>query len=63
MMNTNMMTQSISNPYWAMLKGLREDVKMELITLLKESLVDKTLAKEENHWADGFSGAWQVEGL
>ncbi len=46
-----------------MLKGLREDVKMELITLLKESLVDKTLAKEENHWADGFSGAWQAEGL
>ncbi|MGM9796837.1 MAG: hypothetical protein ACI3ZY_04520 [Parabacteroides sp.] len=58
-----MMTQSETNPYWAMLKGLREDVKMELITLLKESFVDKTLAKEENHWADRFSGAWQAEGL
>ena len=59
MMNTNMMTHTISNPYWVMLKGLSDEVKIELISLLKESLIDKPSIKEESHWADRFSGAWQ----
>ena len=59
MMDTNIMTQSVSNPYWVMLKGLSDDVKIELITLLRESLIDKPSAREEKHWADRFSGAWQ----
>ena len=59
MMDTNIMTQSVSNPYWVMLKGLSDDVKIELIALLRESLIDKPSAREEKHWADRFSGAWQ----
>ena len=44
-MDTNIMTQSVSNPYWVMLKGLSDDEKIELITLLRESLIDKPSAR------------------
>lgn len=39
MMDTNIITQSVSNPYWAMLKGLSDDVKIDLSHCLESLLL------------------------
>lgn len=47
-------------PYWLELKGLSDNLKLELITLLSSSmgLPDKE-PKPHAGWADRFCGVWE----
>ena len=47
---------STSARYWATLKDLSNDVKLELISLLSTSM-----RKTEEDWTEGFAGKWQDE--
>ena len=62
-MNTNLTTASspISAKYWKELKGLSDNVKLELITLLSSSMThpEKENAKAHKGWASRFAGVWQ----
>ena len=60
-MNTNVLTASspISAKYWAELKDLSDNTKLELITLLSISMVRNESKDKSGHWADRFCGAWQ----
>ena len=62
-MNTNLITASspISAKYWKELKGLSDNVKLELITLLSSSMThpEKENTKARKGWASRFAGVWQ----
>jgi hypothetical protein len=57
-MNTGtMITPSSSSArYWATLKDLSNDVKLELISLLSSSM-----RNTEEDWTESFAGKWQDE--
>ena len=62
-MNTNLTIASspISAKYWKELKGLSDNVKLELITLLSSSMThtEKENTKTRKGWASRFAGVWQ----
>ena len=57
-MNTGkLITPSSSSArYWATLKDLSNDVKLELISLLSSSM-----RNTEEDWTESFAGKWQDE--
>lgn len=52
-------SSSIVSYYWNALRNLRPDTKVELISLLAQSLTMPTPKTEKSHWADKFCGAWE----
>ena len=61
-MDTNITPNSpISARYWSELKGLSNDVKLELITLLSNSMASPTVEKHKSRkgWASRFCGVWK----
>lgn len=44
--------------YWNTLRNLRSETKVELISLLAQSLTMPS-AEKKDHWADKFYGAWE----
>lgn len=60
-MNANVLTASTptSAKYWAELKDLSDNTKLELITLLSISMVRNESKEKSDHWADRFCGVWQ----
>ena len=62
-MNTPVLntTSPTAERYWLELKGLSNDVKLELIMLLSGSLMSPAAAKakSETAWADRFCGSWK----
>ena len=63
-MNTNVLAtpSPVSAKYWSELKDLSDNVKLELITLLRGSMTHSE--KEEktdtgNGWTENFAGKWQ----
>ena len=55
-MNTNVLTVPTPSAarYWAELKDLSDNVKLELITLLSSSMVHS-----DGEWTESFAGKWQ----
>lgn len=43
-------------PYWNILKNLSDNVKLELISLLSDSLLHREVKAKDEHWADQFAG-------
>lgn len=60
MNNISTIPSPASAPYWAELKDLSNDVKIELISLLSGSMVHSEPSDENasNGWASRFCGAW-----
>ena len=62
-MDTNNITpnSTISARYWSELKGLSNDVKLELISLLSSSMVSPSTEKHKSRkgWASRFCGTWK----
>ena len=62
-MDTNIITPNspISASYWSELKGLSNDVKLELISLLSSSMVSPSTEKHKSRkgWASRFCGTWK----
>lgn len=60
LMNTSTLTtpSPASAPYWKNLKGLSNKVKLELITLLRNSMVTDKEEEKSDNWADRYCGAW-----
>jgi hypothetical protein len=53
-------TSSISAKYWSELKDLSNGVKLELITLLSNSVANSVSAHVEHKgWTKSFAGRWQ----
>ena len=52
-------TSADSIRYWGMLKDMNDDVKLELIALLSNSVVYKVPPVDDENWASRFSGAWK----
>ena len=46
-------------PYWNILKNLSDNVKLELISLLSDSLLQREVKAKDEHWADQFAGLWR----
>lgn len=44
--------------YWSILKNLNSDMKLELISRLSKSLLNKDQAVGDN-WASQFAGEWK----
>ena len=58
--STIQINTSNSDTYWNLLKNLNDNIKLELISRLSNSLLVKSKEKKaDNHWASEFSGAWQ----
>lgn len=51
--STVIIPSRVSAPYWAELKNLSNEVKLELITLLSSSM-----RHSEEDWTESFAGKW-----
>ena len=49
-----------ADTYWNMLKNLSSEIKLELISKLSASLLNKE-ALENAHWVSDFAGKWKDE--
>lgn len=59
-MNTVAPTSSIGARYWSELKNLSNSVKLELITLLSDSVAHSVSeSAAEEGWTKSFAGRWQ----
>ena len=53
-------TSSLGAKYWSELKGLSNSVKLELITLLSNSVASSVSEpSDEKGWTKSFAGRWQ----
>lgn len=59
MQTTININQNQFNIFSNMLKGASDDVKLQLISFLSNSLLHKKTKTEKEDWARQFAGAWE----
>lgn len=64
MNNTATSESPVISRYWPKLKGLSDNLKLELIILLSRSIslpdeIEEDEKNDDDHWADRFVGKWQ----
>lgn len=59
--NISTAESAASKMYWNMLKDLSSDIKLELISRLSASLLEKKESSETSNWVSQLAGRWEDE--